>query len=72
MGIVDSIKKLFSGGGSDTAARDERGADTAASNEPHGETSGDITGKATDVEVARSVGETTPADAERLSDPDAQ
>ena len=71
MGIVDSIKKLFGGGGDDTAARDERGTDTAQSNEPHGETSGDITGKATDVEVARSVGETAPTDAERLSDPDA-
>ena len=69
MGVVDSIKKLFGGG--DTAARDERGDDTAESNEPHGETSGDITGKATDVEVARSVGETTPTDAERLSDPNA-
>jgi hypothetical protein len=69
MGIMDKIKGWFSG--DDAAARDERGADTAASNEPHGETSGDITGKATDTEVARSVGETNPADAERLSDPDA-
>ena len=71
MGIIDKIKGWFAGGSDDTAARDERGADTAQSNEPHGETSGDITGKATDTEVARSVGETNPADAERLSDPDA-
>jgi hypothetical protein len=71
MGILDSIKKFFSGGNGDTAARDERGTDTAEPNEPHGETSGDITGKATDTDVARSVGETSPADAERLSDPDA-
>jgi hypothetical protein len=69
MGFGDWIKGLF--GKRDTAARDELGRDTAESNEPHGVTSGDITGKATDAEVARSVGETTPADAERLSDPDA-
>jgi hypothetical protein len=71
MGILDSIKKFFSGGGDDTAARDERGTDTAQSNEPHGETSGDITGKAADTAAARSVGESKPEDAERLSDPNA-
>jgi hypothetical protein len=69
MSIVDKIKGWF--GSQDTAARDEKGQDTAETNEPHGATSGDITGKATDTEVARSVGETTPADAERLSDPNA-
>ena len=69
MSILDSIKRFFNG--RDTAARDELGQDTAQSNKPHGETSGDITGKATDTKVARSVGETNPADAERLSDPDA-
>jgi hypothetical protein len=69
MSFVDKIKSWF--GGQDTAARDEKGQDTAESNEPHGVTSGDVTGKATDAEVARSVGETNPADAERLSDPDA-
>ncbi len=69
MSIVDKIKSWLGGG--DTAARDETGQDTAESNEPHGVTSGDVTGKATDSEVARSVGETAPADAERLSDPDA-
>jgi hypothetical protein len=70
MGLLDSIKRFFTGG-DDTAARDETGADTAQSNEPQGETSGDTSGKATDTEVARSVGETNPADAERSSDPDA-
>jgi hypothetical protein len=69
MSIVDKIKSWF--GGEDTAARDEKGQDTAATNEPHGATSGDVTGKATDTEAARAVGETTPADAERLSDPEA-
>lgn len=69
MAFSDWLKRIF--GGRDTAARDERGEDTAVSNEPHGVTSSDITGKATDTEVARSVGETTPSDAERLSDPDA-
>ena len=69
MSIVEKIKSWF--GGQDNAARDEKGQDTAESNEPHGVTSADITGKATDTEVARSVGETTPTDAERLSDPDA-
>lgn len=69
MSVLDSIKRFFAG--DDNAVRDERGDDTHETNAPHGETSGDITGKATDTEVARSVGETNPADAERLSDPDA-
>jgi len=69
MALSDRLKRIF--GSRDTAARDERGADTAESNEPHGTTSGDITGKAVDASVARSVGESEPEDAERLSDPDA-
>jgi hypothetical protein len=67
MSFIDKVKSWFSG--NDTAARDEKGQDTAQTNEPHGVTSGDVTGKAVDTEVARSVGETTPADAERLNDP---
>jgi len=69
MSFLDSIKRFFAP--KDGAARDERGDDTAESNQPHGETSTDVTGKAVDAEVARYVGESNPADAERLSDPDA-
>ena len=69
MAFRDWLQRLL--GSRDTAARDGLGQDTAESNEPHGVTSSDITGKAVDTEVARSVGETNPADAERLSDPDA-
>lgn len=59
MGFGDWIKGLFGK------------KDTAQTNEPRGETSGDITGTAADTEVAGSVGETSPADVERPSDPDA-
>ena len=69
MSILDSIKRFFAP--KDGTARDERGDDTAQTNEPHGETSTDVTGKAVDTEVARYVGESKPEDAERLSDPDA-
>jgi len=69
MSLLDSIKRFFDP--KDEAVRDETGADTAETNEPHGEVSTDITGKAVDAEVARYVGESKPEDAERLSDPDA-
>ena len=63
---LDSIKRFF--GPKDGAARDERGADTAETNEPHGETSTDVTGKAVDTVTARYVGESEPATPTRLSD----
>lgn len=69
MSLLDSIRRLFAP--KNGAARDERGDDTAETNEPHGETSTDVTGKAVDTAVAQYVGETKPEDAERLSDPDA-
>ncbi len=71
MSILDSIKQLFARTPGEAAARDERGDDTALTNEPHGQTSTDVTGKAVDTDVARYVGESKPEDAERLSDPDA-
>ena len=69
MPFLDSIKRFFAP--KDDAVRDERGDDSAESNEPHGAVSTDITGKAVDADVARYVGESKPEDAERLSDPDA-
>jgi hypothetical protein len=69
MSILDSIKRFFAPKGD--AVQDERGDETAETNEPHGEVSTDVTGKAVDTVVGRYVGETKPEDAERLADPDA-
>ena len=69
MSILDSIKRFFAP--KPDVVQDERGDDTAETNEPHGAVSTDITGKAVDADVARYVGESKPEDAERLSDPDA-
>lgn len=69
MTFRDWIQRLLTG--RDTAARDELGRDTAESNEPHGETSGDIPGKGADAVAARLMDETSPEKAERFNDPDA-